>query len=436
MLHHDIVKELLLTSISELENDPSKFAVNPGKDFSRNRKLGFQDLILTLLTMEGDCLKEEIYRYFGYDTSAPSKTAFYKQRKKLLTNALRELLVSFNDKLDTKLFRDKYQLIACDGSALEIFRNPDDSDSFHPPNGQSKTGFNQIHINSFYSILDKRFTDIVVQPCRKTNEYAAFCSMVDAAKSILSIFLGDRGYASYNAFAHVIENNQFFAIRCTDFRLERMLGYSLEGVKDLDCHIDRILTRPQSKKKRLHPELADQYRTITKEVPFDYLNENCREYHISLRIVRFKLSDNSYENIITNLPDIEFKLSDFKALYYLRWNEETAYRYMKYPLCLKELHSKKYEYAIQEVWARAILNNFSTAIVNHVEINTCETKHTYQANLSQAFKICRSFLRLRDNDAVFDAPGLIAQNIEPVRPGRTYTRQPRFKKPFSLCYRN
>jgi hypothetical protein len=38
--------------------------------------------------MEADCIKEEIYRYFGRSTDAPSKAAFYKQRKKLHKDAL------------------------------------------------------------------------------------------------------------------------------------------------------------------------------------------------------------------------------------------------------------------------------------------------------------------------------------------------------------
>ena len=38
------------------------------------------------------------------------------------------------------------------------------------------------------------------------------------AHRIPTIYLCDRGYASYNSFAHVIENGQFFLIRCTDKR--------------------------------------------------------------------------------------------------------------------------------------------------------------------------------------------------------------------------
>ena len=47
-----------------------------------------------LLTMEADCMKEELYRYFGRSTDAPSKAAFYKQRKKIKNDAFRNLLIS------------------------------------------------------------------------------------------------------------------------------------------------------------------------------------------------------------------------------------------------------------------------------------------------------------------------------------------------------
>ena len=71
-----------------------------------------------------------------------------------------------------------------------------------------------------------------------------------------------------------------------------------------------------------------------------------------------ELSEGCYENLITNLPDLDFDIDDFKDLYHLRWNEETSFRDLKYPLCLKAFHSKNYEYIVQEVWARAILYNF------------------------------------------------------------------------------
>lgn len=438
MKYFESIKAIFFATINELAADPSKYAVNPDKDFTRNRKMGFKDCLLMLLTMEGDCIKEELYRYFGRTTDAPSKAAFYKQRKKLRKDALQNLLVAFNKKLNKKLFNETYQFIACDGSALDIYRNPDDPDTFFEPNGKSTRGFNQIHINAFYSILDRRFTDLIIQPCRKRNEYSAFCQMVDAAdvNNPKTVYFCDMGYASYNNFAHVIEHDQYFLIRCNDKRTSGILGFSLDDIKELDVHVNRILSRTQSKKKHSRPEQEENYRYICKSVAMDYLTDSNTEYNISLRVIRIELSEGCFENIITNLPDLEFDINDFKHLYHLRWNEENSFRDIKYPLCLKALHSKKYEYIVQEVWARAILHNFSTEIATNVELEERDRKYTYQINFSEAFKTCREFLRIHDNRTVLDVNGLIAQNIEPIRPGRTFARQQRFKLPISFCYRN
>lgn len=436
MKYSNVVKAMLFTSIHELAANPEHYVLHPGKDFSRNRKLGFQRLLLMLLTMEGDCIKEELYRYFGRSTDTPSKAAFYKQRKKVKEDAFRSLLVSFTQKCQKKLLKGKYSLVACDGSAADIFRNPDDSDTFFEPNGKSTRGFNQIHINAFFSVLDKKFTDLLIQPARKRNEYSAFCQMVDRSESDTPvIYLCDRGYASYNAFAHVIENGQFFVMRCTDDKTEKILGFPLDNIRQLDYHVERILSRSQSKKKRLHPEQEEQYRFVCKNVPMDYITQGHPEYRLSLRIIRIELSDSCYENLITNLPELDFDFDDLKDLYRLRWDEETSFRDLKYPLCLKAFHFQKYEYIIQEVWARAILYNFCSEIAMAVEIPEKKRKYVYQVNYSEAIKICRDFLRIHDGTTL-DVEGLIAQNILPVRPGRTFPRQARFKLPISFCYRN
>lgn len=431
------VKAMLLASIAALAANPQKYAVNPGKDFSRNRKLGFRPLLLMLLTMEADCLKEELYRCFGRSTDTPSKAAFYKQRQKIKDGALRSLLLLFTKKCKKHLLNGKYSLVACDGSDADIFRNPADPDTFFEPNGKSPQGFNQIHINAFFSILDKKFTDLVIQPSRKRNEYSAFCQMVDRSQTDTpAIYLADRGYASYHAFAHVIEQGQFFLIRDTEAKTGKILGFPLDGVTELDYHVDRILSRSQSKKKRQSPHQAEQYRFVCRNVPMDYLTQEQSEYKLSLRIIRFELSEGCYENLITNLPDLEFDMGDFKDLYHLRWDEETSFRDLKYPLCLKAFHSKKYEYIVQEVWARAILYNFCSEIAMGVAIPESNTKYVYQINYSQAVKTCRAFLRIQDRGTPWEVEGLIAQNREPIRPGRTFARQARFQLPFRFCYRN
>lgn len=105
----------------------------------------------------------------------------------------------------------------------------------------------------------------MILPGRKRNEYAAFCEMVDAAGSDgpPTIYFADMGYASYNNFSHVIENGQFFLIRCNDKRLGGILGRKAVGLKEMDCRVERILTRTQSGKKRSRPQLSERYRHIS-----------------------------------------------------------------------------------------------------------------------------------------------------------------------------
>ena len=173
-----------------------------------------------------------------------------------------------------------------------------------------------------FSLLDKRFTDILVQPARKRNEYSAFCSMVDSAdipEHYKVIFFGDRGYTSYNNFAHVIEKGQYFLIRCNDKRASGMMGYPVDTLPAFDKDISLILTRSKAVSKYSRPELFSSYRYIYQNAPMDYLNDQRTEYDLALRLLRIQLDDGSYENIATNLPEEEFKAKDFKPLYHLRW---------------------------------------------------------------------------------------------------------------------
>ena len=109
MNYSDSIKAILLAAINDLSKTPEKYAVKPGVDFIRNRKLGFKDYMLMFLTMEADCIREELYRFFGRTIDAPSKAAFYRQRKKIREDAFRNLLLAFNRKLPKKLYNGKYE---------------------------------------------------------------------------------------------------------------------------------------------------------------------------------------------------------------------------------------------------------------------------------------------------------------------------------------
>ena len=87
------------------------------------------------------------------------------------------------------------------------------------------------------------------------------------------IFITDRGFWSYNIFAHAMEHNAYFLIRAKDINTQRLLGNDMSSDWDsFDISINRILTRSGSKKNRLQPELEYQHSHICKEVTFDYID--------------------------------------------------------------------------------------------------------------------------------------------------------------------
>lgn len=124
----------------------SSFVNNPDKDFLRRRKLDFKKMMYLIISMESGSMNHELLKFFNYDSSTPpTSSAFYQQRSKLSVSAFHHLLREFNIKFPLEKFRNKYYLIACDGSKFNIARNPKDADTFHEPNGKSASGFNMIH---------------------------------------------------------------------------------------------------------------------------------------------------------------------------------------------------------------------------------------------------------------------------------------------------
>jgi hypothetical protein len=437
MIYPKQVKSFLWSDISEMSKFPGHFAKNSDADFSRKRKLDFENLMRFLISMESGTTEHELLKYFDYDiNNVISNSAFYQQRKKLLPDAFAHLLFHFNSHFPFETYKGKYQLIACDGSEFNIARNPNDPDTFHPPSGKSTKGFNMIHTISLYDILSKRYLDCVIQPGLKKNEFKAICDLTDRySYESNPIFIADRGFSSYNFFAHAMEKGIFFLVRAKDINVKRLLN--LEELPDhLDTNVDIILTRTQSKNKRKYPEQNEQYKYICSEVSFDYIEpKSTVEYPMQLRIVRFEVAEGVYENIITNLPADEFSTDEIKQLYHMRWNIEISFRDLKHTIGTVNFHSKKVEYIEQEIWARLILFNFCAIITTHIVIEQKDTKYVYKVNFAMAIKICHRFIRLKERETQPDVEGLIGSYMLPVRPGRVYARQHRFQLPASFGYR-
>ena len=428
------VKSALWAIVDAMALHSDRFVKNPGKDFSRERKLGFAQIIRFFICMESGCISHELLKYFYFlPDEVPTASAFIQQRSKLLPETFRHILGQFNLRFPPKGLMGRYSLIAADGCEFNIARNPQDPSTFHPTSGRSNKGFNSLHTVSLYDLLSKRYLDVVIQPGRLKNEFAALCRMIERySYGGCPIFVADRGFASYNVFAHALEKGCFFAIRAKDINVKRLLAAnSLPG--QMDQWADVILNRSNAKKKRLHPELESLYRCICKAVPFDFITDSRPEYRMRLHVVRFQIAEGVYENIITNLPSDEFSLEQIKHIYHLRWGQETSFRDLKHTIGTANFHSKSPQYIEFEILCRMTLYNFCTIITMEVPIEKKTEKWEYQVNLSMAIKICFAFLS--DQMGPGNVNDLISRYILPIRPDRTYSRQLRFQVPASFAYR-
>ena len=125
------IKRTLEKNINEISVHPELFVKNPGRDFTRTRKLSFKQTIKAIVSMSGKSLRGEIMDYFNMDISAPTVSAFVQQRNKISYHAFETLFHSFTNAIDEQKLYRGYRLLAVDGSDLHTPTNKKEVDSFY-----------------------------------------------------------------------------------------------------------------------------------------------------------------------------------------------------------------------------------------------------------------------------------------------------------------
>jgi hypothetical protein len=428
------IKNKLMSIIDEMAQQRECYVKNPERDFTRNRKLNFKSVIEILLSIGGGSISTELLKHFNYDAVTASSSAFVQQRDKILPSAFELLLDKFTNSFDNLKTYHGYRLLAVDGSDLNIAHNPKDIESYCQTSPDSK-GYNILHLNAMYDLCNKLYIDASIQAYTQMNECRAVIDMVNRSKiTEKAIIIADRGYESYNVLANIEKRGFKYAIRVKDLNSNGILSsLKLPAKYEFDTIINLKLTRRQTNEIKAHPEI---YKFLPKNVTFDFLKQKDKEFFpISIRVVRFKISEDSYETIMTNLDSSEFSTEDIKKLYHMRWGIETSFRELKYSLGLINFHSKKVEYIIQEIFAKLVMYNFCEIITLHVVIKQKSTKHVYQVNFAMAMQICRHFFSCAENVSPPNVEALIQKYILPIRDGRKDQRKLKSKTTVSFNYR-
>lgn len=287
-----------------------------------------------------------------------------------------------------------------------------------------------------YDLSHHIYSDIIIQKRIEANEHKALQEMVDRSTINKALVIADRGYESYNNMAHIQEKGWFFLIRIKDGKAGIKKGFELPDSDTFDVHISLKLTRKHT--KELFKD-KNNYKFLSSKSAFDYLtvkngkHEPTKFYELNFRIVRFPISENTYETILTNLDAVKYPPQKIKQLYASRWGIETSFRDLKYTIGLLDFHSKKVMCIQQEIYARLIMYNFTEMITSHIVIDKKQRKYTYKVNFSVATHMCRLFFYGKTTSPNLEA--IIAKNLIPIRPERHCTRNLKVKVFHGFLYR-
>lgn len=346
------------------------FCVDPVSNFTRSRILTPKTLIKSILGLQAHSLSGEISDYFtSSETDIPSVSAVSQRRDLLYPEIFKSINRRFLSSIDNLSTLNGYYILAQDGSDINLPFLQDDTQISY---GQDSVVC-QYHLNALYDCINHVFWKSRIDPPTKKSEVNALIDFINHRNYPQnSIITADRGYESYNLIAHCIENNQFVFVPSTSV--------------------------------------------------FDYLDACNPFYNLSFGIVRFKIADDKYETLVSNLDENEFKLDDFKDLYHLRWNEETAFYYLKHAVGMLYFHCRKRQHIQQEIHASILFYNYANLIIQNIKkkMELKKTKYIYDINVRSALTNIRNYFRNQIKESILIRN--IKKYLTPSRPDRNVQR--------------
>ena len=402
------------------------------------RKLDFKEDMKILLVCGAASMKKELYEYFDYDIDTVSLPGFIRSRAKIKEEAFKELMDRMNKAYPCDKKYMGYRLLSVDGCDLTIPTDRNDKETYEQY--INERGFNNYHLNCLFDLMNHRYIDNITQTLKKKNEIEEMWTMAERYNGEKAIFIADRNYATFNNMEHIKKTGHKFLIRAKDIHsgtslLKSFRSLPKQGEFDEDVHI--TFTKRQTNEIKAHPET---YKIIVSNQRFDFLDSENHFYDADYRVVRIKIdgSVEEYESLITNLDRKIFPAEEIKKLYKLRWDIEVSYRHLKYSVELNALHSKRRDFIRQEIWARLVMFNISTIIIDYVtdhKLTKKERRLEYKVNITMAVFFTKHFMTIRKGGDPPDLESLIAKEILPVRDDRHYTRNVRSQGFVSFGYR-
>jgi hypothetical protein len=169
---------------------------------------------------------------------------------------------------------------------------------------------------------------------------------------------------------------------------------------------------------------------------------------IECRLVKVELENGEKEILCTSLTDTEkYVYEDLEQLYHYRWNEEEAYKLLKSRVELEDFSGKTARAVKQDFFAKVFLMTLCAAYAHPIEEKVVaeyraneNRKHAQKINRTNALSMTQDILIgvviKRNYEKAMEAfDKIVANTREIVRPGRSFERKKRPKRPYSMNYK-
>ena len=301
-----------------------------------------------------------------------------------------------------------FRLIAADGSKIRLPRLKVFADAFGTQTNGTDTERPMALLLSFYDALTQVTVASELAPCSMGERFLAERLLQHFGPRDLVLY--DRGFPSFPLFA---------------LHLTRGVPVCMRMPKGFNAQVKSFIASNRPERNLvLVPNAEAKKICAYLGVPAD---------PITLRLVRVRLNSGEIEVLATSLMDrTHYPRHLFKDLYHHRWAVEEGFKSLKHVADLERFRGKSEAAVFQEVYARLITHTLAGivrfAAGDIVDGRVDARRLRYRINFAEAYRKVQSrlveLLTLPDPLPVIRLIlHLIAKNLEPVRPDRSYPRE-------------
>jgi hypothetical protein len=321
------------------------------------------------------CAVNELFMALGIESVTAA--AFSQARKRIRHTAFIEL----NERAVVKvLYRDGdylcykgFRVLAIDGSKIRLPETEEINKEFgqivytNGRNDEIKGCHTYAQGSVLYDVLNHVAIDALLG---KATDYEVDLAIEHLKKTQNGdLIIADRGYASYFFLARLSQAGRDFVVRCSSGSFKAATAMLAgEGAASQPV----TLIAPQTKKELKELGLPKQ---------------------LAVRFVRVLLDTGEYEVLVTSLLDeVEYPVSDFKELYWLRWGVESFYGVVKTRLQLENFTGRTVESIKQDFYATIYLTGLESILTDQAEerLSQKNTKHAYHVNKAVSFNAIKN----------------------------------------------